>query len=830
MKTEVKYFLTGVCALLLVGFGPEARGAVSFGNLPLRFEGSSGQEFVARGLGSVFTVSPAGAGFTLTKPNGESANCLMQFVGANQTVSPAGLQPTPGKINRFNGSQPQNWQTGLATYAQVLMKDVYPGINVVFYGNQNRLEYDFKLDAGADASQIAIRFSGAQKLSLAADGSLVIKVNAGEIVQHAPVAYQTINGSRREVRVAFRLLDRHTATFDLGNYDHGQPLVIDPQLTYSTYFGGNYGDLATAIAVNKTDGSIYIAGQTYSTQVSNNVPLSSTNAFQKNYRGGRFNGDAFVARFDSTGTNLIYATYLGGANNDTALALAVNAAGNAFIAGFTDSTEFPTTNALYNRIRSQRLQSGYPVDAFVTELSPAGDALVYSTYLGGKSTDVAEGLALDGADNAYVTGYTYSDNFPVTPGAFQTKLACKNTFYNNANAFLTVIAAGGGTNSLLYSTYLGGTNFDAGNAIAFNNNKVFVAGYTTSTNFPTTNNYLTGFTNLNGVNRKNTYRAKDAFVTAFDASSTTNLSVLYSTFLGGTNNDVATGIAADATGNAFVVGFTTSTNFPYTTTNVPGLTPAFVHTNDFIKHPASATNGFLTQIKWDGTSASIGYSTMFGGRGANVANGVALDDATGNVYVIGSATCTNFPVTADLIPPLSSTNSSKKQGSGTTRLSDVVIMVFNQDASALLFSAYLGGKQNDYGNAIALDSDNNVYLAGLTTSTNFPTVNPWKSYRSGSNDMFIAKISADVISSIFIVPPTPQIAGSPKVAGYPAPLSSDITLRWKMFSTNGQLESSTDMTGTNWHAVRQPPGFTNGWYQVHLPATNGVEFFRLRRP
>jgi hypothetical protein len=835
MKTDAKFFLAGVCALGLAIFGSLNARAVSFGSMPLWFEGSAESGFTARGLASQFTVSSAGTEFTLMKPTGENATCRMQFLGASPASQMSGLQPLSGKISRFDGGQPQNWHLGLATCAQVQMSEVYPGINVIFYGNQNVLEYDFNLAAGADASQIAIIFSGAEKLSLTKDGSLVIHLHAGDIVQHAPIAYQIVNGLRREVHANYRLLNSHTATFALGSYDRNLPLVIDPLLTYSTYFGGNYGDAATAIAVNPTDGSIYIAGQTYSTKVSNNIPFASSDAFDTNYNKGKFTGDAFVARFDSTGTNLIYATYLGGSDDDGALALAVDAAGNAFVAGFTSSTNFPTTNAFSSNINSARAGSlrVYPVDAFVAELNPSGDSLVYSTYLGGNSMDTAYGLAIDAADNAYVTGFTYSTNFPVTPNAFQPTLQCSNSVYYNANAFVSVIPAGGG--SLAYSTYLGGTNFDEARAIAYNNGRVFVTGFTSSTNFPATN-FLADFKFLNGNENQYTNSKKsainlssDAFVTAFNASSPSSLTMVYSTLLGGTNNDVAHAIAADAAGNAFVAGYTMSTNFPYTTTNVPDLTDSFVHTNDFKKHFTWATNGFLTQIKWDGASPSIGYSTMFGGRGVNVANGVALD-ADGNAYVVGSAGCTNFPVTTNLIyPPLTSTNNSKKKGDSKTRLSDAVIIVFNADASQLLFSAYLGGKENDYGNAIAVDAAGNAYLAGQTLSTNFPTVNPWQSNRTGTNDMFIAKISADELLPLSILPtPAPNIAA--KVGGWTGlPPTAGVTLRWRTAASN-QLESATDITRPNWHAVSRSPVFTNGWYQLQVPATNVVEFFRLRRP
>ena len=813
-KTFVAGVILGLASTSLL-----AQSAAAFGNLPLWFEAGQNETFIARGRDSEFVISTEGTGFTLKKTGGETASCTLQFPGSNPASRIVGDQTLAGKISHFNGNQPAQWQPGVPTFARVRVDNVYPGINVVYYGNQKTLEYDFNLAAGVNPSVIALHFAGAEKISLDAQGGLVIKVNAGEILQHVPVAYQMVNGSRQEVAAAYRLLDTHTAAFVLGGYDHNQPLVIDPVVSYSTFYGGNYGETAAAIAVNPVDGSIYVAGQTFSSKVTNGIPFWTSGAYETNYQGGKLTGDAFVARFDSTGSNLIYATYLGGTGNDGALGLAVDSGGNAYVCGYTDSTNFPTfpTNVLSPHIRSLYDNGArtYPVDAFVTKLNPAGNALVYSTYLGGNSMDAAYGIALDAANNAYVTGYTYSTNFPCTPDAFQTHLACSNTVYINANAFVSVLSAAG--ESLRYSTYLGGTNYDVGHAIAFNNNRVFVAGYTISTNFPTTN-FLAGFTYLNGdaATNKNTRLNgyPDAFVTAFDASTPT-LSMLYSTYLGGTNNDVANSVAADAAGNAYVAGFTTSTNFPYTTTNVPGLSAAFVRTNDNTKHYVLATNGFLTKITWNGSRAAIGYSAMFGGKGVNIANGVALD-LNGNAYVVGTATCTNFPATTNNISGyLSATNSSRKN----KYWSDAFVMAFNPDASALLYSAYLGGYERDYGNAIAVDPAGNAYVAGQTLSTNFPSLDAYQPHRSGTNDMFITKISTATSTNN-----PPALIITPGNTGQPG-----VTLKWPVSAANYAVESLADLTSGNWQAVSQSPVATNGWYELILPATNGVQFFRLHQ-
>ena len=779
MKLSVKKILGTSLVLSLTAWRLGAQSAAQFGNLPLWFEAGSPAQFTAHASDSEFSITPAGAEFTLAKTGGETAACQLQFVGANPSARISGDAPLTGKINYFFGSNPNQWRAGVPSFSQVRVENLYPGVNVVYYGNRQKLEYDFNLAAGVNPSVIALHFAGAEKISVDAQGALVINFKSGKVTQHLPLAYQTVSGTRQEIAASYKILDAHTAVFALGDYNRNEALVIDPVLSYSSYFGGNLGEIGWAIAVNTNNGSIYVAGQTFSTKDTNNsyLTFSTPGAYQTNYNGGKQAGDAFVARFDmesdadgaATNLSLIYATYLGGSADDAAYAIAVDPSGNAFIAGATISTNFPVKNPIAsgNKINGKidpHLKA-YPTDAFVTELDPSGSTLLYSTYIGGNSSDAAYGITLDSDDNAYLTGFTYSTNFPVTPNGKYQSLQCSNTFYINANAFVSEISTSGP--ALIYSTYLGGTNFDEGRAIAYNSGKVFVAGYTTSTNFPVTNflakmdfvytnityktnhdvvttnvavwtNYFSGGLLNNSTNKKNS--ASDAFVTAFDTTVQTDWTLLYSTYLGGTNDDRANGIAADANGNAYVAGYTCSTNFPNTTF---GLVSSYVFTNNL--RYVNATNGFLTQILYNpGTNATIGYSSMFGGKGVDVANGVALDP-DGNAYVIGSASSTNFPVTTNNIGgDLSATNHYIKK----RFKSDVVVIAFNPDASALLYSFYLGGVDNDYGNAIALDQYANAYLVGQTLSTNFPvtsdssnSISALQPHRNGTDDMFMSIIS-----------------------------------------------------------------------------------------
>lgn len=713
-------------ALALFALSPRAQTVLPL-NLPLYFEANNNQtEFRSSGSDYQFLISHDGAQILLSQSAAGIATARMSFPGGNSQAEIHGTGELPGKINYLIGDDSSRWQTGLPTFARVQIADIYPGINLVFHGNQQQLEYDFAIAPGANANAIKIHFDGVENISITPQGDLVLKIGTGKILQPKPEIYQTVAGVRKRLSGGFKILDAQTVAFEVGSYDHSLPLVIDPVLIYSAYFGGNKGTIGWAIA-HDTNGFTYIAGQTFSKQ------FFTTGALQTNFGGGILAGDAFVAKFDSTGANLIYLTYLGGNDNDAAYALAVDGNSEAYIAGATASTNFPTTNAIPGGAQINGKidphTGHFPVDAFVTELDAGGSNLIYSTYLGGAAADVAYGIAVDSSDNAYITGFTSSTNFPVYPSqdsVLQNHLACTNSFYSNANAFLTEIAAGGG--SVVYSTYLGGTNYDVGRAVAVGaNNYVYVAGHTGSTNFPTWNIPAGLSPYLNGVTNKNYHNdnSLDAFVTVFPPlttlpSSITNL--LYSTFLGGTNTDIAYGIAVDTAGNAYVTGSTSSTNFP-TTNNPPGLF-SFLTTN-FNFSGAAISNVFLTKISAPGTNGTeVLDSTVFGGRGKDVGYGVAVD-AAGDVFVVGGESSTNFP-TMNTASPLSHTNAFRTG-------SDVFVTAISNDWSRVYYSVLLGGRKDDIGYGIALDSSTNVYITGSTASTNFPTQNIPKFSFNGGN-------------------------------------------------------------------------------------------------
>jgi len=426
----------------------------------------------------------ATAGLSATVPISAAA-IRLHYVGANAAAQAIGQDQLPGVANYLVGSDPAGWRTGLPTYAQVSYQDVYPGVDLVYYGNQAQLEYDWRVAPGADPHAIAFQVQGARRLRVDGDGNLVVSTDVGALVQRPPTVYQQdADGSRHAVAARYTLsatgAQSATVGFDVGAYDTGKPLVIDPVLSYSTYLGGNDGDQGTAIAVDRT-GAAYLTGDTYST----NFP-TTPGVIQRTGTNGGSNDDAFVTKLNPSGTALVYSTYLGGATGgDLGYGIAVDRAGDAYVAGRTSSTDFPTTPGAF-----QRTNLGAPNlydAAFVSKLNPMGSALLYSTYLTAATGDVdAHGLAIDGAGDAYVTSSTSATDFPTTPGAPQTHSGGGSCTGGCSDAFVTKLTATG--SALAYSTYLGGSNNDVGQGVAVDRaGNTYVTGYTLSTNFPTVN-------------------------------------------------------------------------------------------------------------------------------------------------------------------------------------------------------------------------------------------------------------------------------------------------------------------------------------------------------
>lgn len=803
--------------------------------MPLFFESQEAvlggpSTFLARGQNYQFAITATGAQIALSRAQPEQNDTFshashfthhasralqMQLLGANSFAPIRGDRQLSGKMNYLVGNDPAQWRTDLPVYSRVQVEDVYPGVNLIYYGNQQQLEYDFVIAPHARSDDISLHFDGAEKIEINKAGELVLSFGADEIRFHQPLLYQEVNGARQSVEGGYRLEDASTVVFSVGKYNHELPLVIDPVLAYSGYFGGNFGDTALGVKVDAS-GFIYIAGETLSRTWA--FPLAGADT---TFNGGRFNGDAFVAKLSNDASSLIYFTYIGGSEDDGALDLALDTSGNPYITGFTDSTNFPVSNnAAFPRIRGFRDPNfnTFPTDAFVTKLSQTDGSLIYSTYLGGSRADVAGAIAVDGNGNAYVTGYTYSTDFPRTVSSVDTNLVngLTNTLAGSNDVFVAKIGPQG--DQLLYSTLFGGSNLDQGEGIAVDDSgHVYVCGYTGSTNFFRTPNALPGTNGLgireiNGItNAVNFYRGVrhvpfDAFLARFDTSANGIGSVEYSTLFGGKNNDAAFRMVLFSNTDVIITGNSRSLDFP---------------TNNFPAHPRSDANGansdaLLVRFSFAPNNVvtnppGIYYSTLFGGLSEDVGWGLALDPL-GNVYVVGMTSSGDFPTT----------NGAPFLHTNHIALQDVFITAFKQDASAMLYSVELGGNNQDFGYGIAVDSSNSVYVVGRTVSGNFPFTNAsalFNSKRNGTNDAFLAKILGDAPAASPVPPAlTTSISGN------------GIQLAWPQSASGYVLESNTNLeSSSSWVPAGLPVTTTNGTQQVQVPMTNGSLFFRLRR-
>ncbi len=472
----------------------------AYARLPLRFEPNAGQTdahvlfaahgagyglFLTAGAATLVLAAPltptapptATAGLTSALPLPTPALPLraavrLRLVGADPAARLVGQGALPGVASYLLGRDPRAWRTGLPTYSQVAATGVYSGIDLTYDGTQGRLEYSFVVAPGADPGAIGLAVDGARGLALDASGALTVTTAAGPLAQAAPLAYQEVGGRRVPVAVRLALSGASGFGFVMGTYDHRLPLVIDPVLGYGTYLGGGGADQGNAVAVDRR-GDAYVAGQTASTAL-----VTVTGALSPTYGGGGY--DAFVTEVNPAGTGLVYSTYLGGSGTDVAAGVAVDARGDAYVTGHTNSPNFPLARAY------QASLGGGSDDAFLTELGPGGTAVVYSTYLGGTNSDEATGVALDGAGDALVEGTTYSVDFPATAGALRT--ANPN---GGPTAFVArVNPAASGTASLVYGTYLGGSGPTHGMAVAADAaGDGYVTGDTYGPTFPLSNAY-----------------------------------------------------------------------------------------------------------------------------------------------------------------------------------------------------------------------------------------------------------------------------------------------------------------------------------------------------
>ncbi len=748
----------------------------NYGKLPLSFEVNRGQahpeiKFLARAGGSSLLLKATEAVLVLSKAapekvstpgkpesairNPQSAIVTMKLVGANPNPRIVGLDEQQARSSYFVGSDPKQWTTDVPNFAKVRYEQVYPGIDLIFYGNPQKLEYDFVVAPGTDPKQIKLSFAGAQKMRMDAGGDLVLQTKAGEVRQHKPVIYQEVNGERREVTGSYALGKNGEVAFQVGAYNTSLPLVIDPVIVYATFFGA---DGCLAVAVDK-DGNAYVSAQ---------IP-ATPGAFQGN-------GQYSVSKLNAAGTMLVYSATFVSEQSEHINGLAVDTTGNCYLTGYTSSANFPTTPGAFQTTFGTTGENFYA--AFVAKLNPTGSALVYSTFLRGNvpagnadKVNLAYAIAVDGQGNAYVTGRTDTSDFPVTPGAYQTSIS-RYPFEPAplaADVFVTKLNPTG--SALVYSTFLGAAdNFDVGYGIAVDAaGSAYVSGITGNGYVDVRRPQGGPFPITPGAYRTtDTYSSSGqflgffGFVTKFNPQGS---ALVYSTLIGNVaTNAPQMGIALDAGGNAYVMGQTRSSTFP--------TTPGAFQTALAPTTRSSLQNAFTSKLNAAGSA--LVYSTYLGGSDGEDAAGIAVD-TEGNAYVSGLTNSTNFPQVGGMLQTI-----SPGGGAGT------FVSKINTTGSSLIQSIFIPASRPSGVNAngIAIDNAGNAYVVGLTTSLSFqPTPG---AYRTEYAPGFVAKISS------------PRLVQTVSAASYTGTLSSEaiVTAFGAGLATATQVATSTPLPVT----------------------------------
>jgi hypothetical protein len=749
----------------------------AYGRLPMSFEENQGQtarevRFVAHGGRYELFLTPQEAVMAL-RPNkhldfspqhrsaylralreqrraAEALTAIrIRFEGANPEPQIFGSERQPTRVNYFTGSDPKNWHTDIPAYARVKYAGVYPGVDLVFYGNQRRLEYDFVVAPGADAKAIRLKIDGARKMRINSRGDLVLSVAEGEVEFQKPVTYQMLNGEKHEIAGNYVIAADHRVTFSVADYNRKEPLILDPILDYSTYLGGSGAEnttLPVGIAVDSA-GDAFVVGDTFSA----NFPTTA-NGFTPGPLTGNL-GASFVAELNPTGTQLLYSTYLTGSTtnaSDGATSVAVDTTGKVYVTGITLTAGFPSKNPITVPLTfAADTTNG---TCFVTELDPTQsgpNSLVFSTYMGGTNgMDLANGIAVDANGNIYVAGQTFSTDFPVVNGVTFNPV---NTNNASGSAFLSRINPA--TSTLVYSTYLSGNAVNAasdptiggenayGVAVDGSNN-AYVTGGTTSNN-------ASGFPSSANANEPAPPAANvtgSAFVTKVNTAGNGTASLVYSTYIAGSTQETGYGIALGPNNIAYVTGLTKSGDFPFTAgafdTSGPGNGKAFLvlvdTTNAVVGNP-------LTPFR---------YATFLGGTTGNVGYGIKVD-GNGNVYIAGTTTSLDFPGTnAGTGTLLGGFQTTRSNPFGTPFIAKLLPTIGGSGANDLLYSTYFGGTGNGggpdqaYGIAIDSASPPNAYITGQTFSADMPVTGagsppppPFQANIGGAPDSFVAKLS-----------------------------------------------------------------------------------------
>jgi hypothetical protein len=680
-----------VCLLSRVASGASTEPNKLLQSLPLRFEQDAHHRWTAHGPAFAALFDRDATFLRL----GERT-LRLSFSGASTEAAFKPLARSGAPTNYFAGKQFRSADA----YARLERTAVYPGVDVVYYGDGERLEYDFNLQAGADPSLIRMRFDGADKTAVNDRGEIVLKLGTADVVQKAPVVYQKRSPTEvAAVESRYRMLEGGEIGIVLGNYDRRQPVVIDPALIYSLYLTGTNADGAVAVAVD-SQGIVYLAGYTYSTD----FPIAG-NQYQPFPEGPIRNGWIWKLNpFAPPANAVIFSTYFG-ANLDTDLrTMAVDNQGIVYIGGTTLASDLPVTSGAFQSTlaNTNALNEGFVAAIDTTQSGTS--ALLYCSYYGGAQTVQINAIATLGG-RMYVTGWTNSDNLPAAGNSFQTTRA------GGYDAFVAEFdpSQSGGA-SLAFSSYLGGYLTDVGRGIAVDPaGRMYVVGYTLATDFPTTANGL----------QPNYASGGDAFLTQIDPNAG---QILYSTYLGGSDSDVATNVLVEPSGHVAVAGYTASSDLR--------LTPNAAQ-------PAYGGNGDAFVITLDLTAQSrpamLIYSSYFGGNDSEVTYGFSRD-ASGRYYLCGYTLSQNLPVTPSAINPVSIGQNV-----------DGFVAVLDPAAS-LTYSSYITGPGYQIAYGVTTDASGNAYVVGLTTSDVFGQ-KPAKSSDPGNIDVFFTIIAPTAVAS-----------------------------------------------------------------------------------
>jgi hypothetical protein len=710
--------------------------------LPLSFEANRGQApspygFVAHGPGYALGVAPSEVALTLHSPGskpsdsksfldrqfakwlpaegGRTSEVHLRLTGGNPEAAITGLDELPGRSNYFIGNDPSQWRIQVPQYRRVRMAGVYPGTDLVFYGNPRQLEYDFQVQPGADPSQIRFAISGAQAVSLDAAGNVVLETTAGELRLKSPVAYQKIAGNRQAVESRFRMLASGEIGFKLGPYDATQPLVIDPVLVYSVLVDGNQGSEVLGITVDG-NGNAYITGNTCSTDFP-----TTAGPLQSGHTGfSFFCEDVFVMKLDPTASSLIFSDFIGGSGAESGTRLTLDNSHNIYVVGLTASSNFPTSATAVKRQLGTQQPScplvagiGSPCfDAFALKLSADGSTLLYSTLLGGSYTDIATDVKVNSNLEAYVVGVTMSSNFVPQPNGLQTTFGgglCQQSLRPCADIFLVKLNADG--SAAPYVTYFGGNGEESAAAMILDGSgNVYIAG--SSENVATSQVQTTTIIPPSGGVPGGDC---EVWVGKLNPGNPPNQQLIYSTVIQGENDEGASDLKVDANGFAYVVGATSSPHFP-TTSGV--FQPSFggPSSNTFcqaeeLTSVLAPACGDAFVLKLDPNGQSLTFSTFLGGSDVDDASGIAFD-SQGHIWLVGRTASADF----QLSPQPQGTYYTLSSPSSAGYLAEI-----SSDATQVLFATLLeSGSGLSRANVIFMDTADNAWITGISGDFTFP--------------------------------------------------------------------------------------------------------------